>query len=245
MGDFFELYDALIDNIDDGGERISSAYCGSRWSAAEYPGHLGMAMFTPGESMPAEYPEGPEGLTVRAAAETVKSWNFREAGMGLAACNAYFNSSERMEKLNAYEPYENYSTAGLDMEGRTVGLIGHLHLPERDVRKVKEIHIIERDPQLGDYPDSACDWILPRCDLVLITGSTIVNKTLPHLLELCRNACTILTGPSVPMCPALLDFGIDRLAGLIVDDFDSMRSHIKAGKRGNPYFMGQSFLLKK
>ena len=44
------------------------------------------------------------------------------------------------------------------------------------------LSILERDPVLGDYPDSACEYILPEQDYVFITGMTLVNKTLPHLL---------------------------------------------------------------
>ena len=40
-----------------------------------------------------------------------------------------------------------------------------------------------------------------------MTASPLVNKTLPHLLELSKDAYTILAGPSCPMCPQLLDFG--------------------------------------
>jgi len=106
------------------------------------------------------------------------------------------------------------------------------------------VYIIERVPKAGDYPDAACDWILPRCDLVIITGSSLINKTLPHLLSLCEDATTILTGPSVPMCPALLDFGIDRLAGMVVTDRQAMAEHVRLGRHGSPYGCGQAFLIK-
>ena len=87
--------------------------------------------------------------------------------------------------------------------------------------------------------------LLPQCDLVLITGSSIVNKTLPHLLELCENAYTILTGPSVPLCPDLLDLGIDRLAGMAVTDRPGINQHVMSGAMASPYAYGQSFLLKR
>lgn len=97
-------------------------------------------------------------------------------------------------------------------------------MPPGTLDAAKQVYILERHPKPGDYPDSACEYLLPECDTVLITGSSMVNKTLPRLLELCKNAYVILTGPTVPLCPALLDFGIDRLAGMVVTD--------KAGARG-------------
>ena len=79
---------------------------------------------------------------------------------------------------------------------------------------------------------------------MLITGSTLINKTLPHILDLCENAYTILLGPSVPMCPALLDFGIDRLAGMAVTDCAGLAEHVRGSVHGSPYRYGQSFLIK-
>ena len=152
---------------------------------------------------------------------------------------------ERMKALDCALPGNVYPTAGLDLRDKTVGIIGHMNGPRglRDIARA--VYVLERDPRPGDYPDAACDWLLPRCDVVLITGSSLINKTLPHLLELCENAVTILTGPSVPMCPALLDFGIDRLAGFVVTEREAMTTQVKYSVHGSPYGCGQSFLLMK
>ncbi len=242
--DFFALYDALIGGVDSEAP-VTATAAGSRWHMAAWEGGAGLAMATPGDSIAPMLAGGIGGRPLREAAAAVKSWNLTEASFGIAAVNAFYNTAARMEALSSYEPFENYPTVGIDYRGMTVGIVGHMHGP-KDLREAaKEVYIIERDPQPGDYPDAACDLLLPRCDLVLITGSSLVNKTLPHLLELCENAVTILTGPSVPMCPALLDLGIDRLAGLVVTDFKTMADHVREGRRGPPYYCGRSFLLKK
>ena len=80
---------------------------------------------------------------------------------------------------------------------------------------------------------------------MIITGSALINKTLPHLLELSQNALTILTGPSVPLCPELFDFGLDRIAGMAVTDRAAMHERVQKGLRGSPYGEGLPFLLKK
>ena len=243
MTDFFELYEAIAAGVDSG-EPILRAHMGRVWAMAETAGHTGIAMATPGESIAPLY-ESLAGLSLREAARAVGSWNLREASLAMAAANCHYNSPERMEKLRAFEPFDNYCTAGIDFEGMTVGLVGHLRGPEDMRKKARQVYIIERQPQPGDYPDAACDWILPQCDIVLITGSSIINKTLPHLLELCRDAYTILTGPTVPLCPALLDFGIDRLAGMAVTDREGMQQHVLSNAETSPYPHGQSFLLKR
>ena len=244
QSDFFAIYEAIAAGVESC-DVIGRSHAGKWWSMVETEQSLGIAMTTPCDSIPPMFPAGLDGLSLREAAKAASSWNLSEAGLGLAAANAYYNSPERLESLGCYEPYDNYCTDGLELEGRTVAMIGHLRGPEELHKKAKRVYIIERAPQSGDYPDSACDFILPRCDLVLITGSSLINKTLPHLLQLCKNAYTILTGPSVPMCPALLDFGIDRLSGMVVTNREGMRQHVRGDTEGTPYVHGTSFMLKK
>lgn len=242
--DFFELYEALAAGVTSD-EPITATASGDFWTLTETENSTGIAMTTAGSSFPPMYPDGFEGLSLRAAAMAAMSWNFGEAAFGLASVNAWYNTAVNMERLQSYEPFENYCTEGIDLDGMTVGMVGHLNGPAELRAKAKEVYIIEKHPQPGDYPDSACDYILPRCDLVLITGSSLVNKTLPHLLELCRDSYTIVTGPSVPMCPALLDFGIDRLAGMVVSDRPGMLEKARLSIPGSPYPLGASFLLRK
>ena len=239
----FEIYDAIAANVPE--ERLNFVHEGKFWTLAETDKGSGLAMDTEGDSIAPMFPGGITGMSTAEAAQAIKSWNLRETGLGLAAVNSALNTMERLEKLHCYEPFQNYCTEGLDFRGKTVGMIGHMHGPENMRREAEKVYIMEREPREGDYPDSACDFLLPECDIVLITGSTLVNKTLPHLLELCRNAYTIVTGPSVPMCPELLDFGIDRLAGLVPEDREALHRHVTENLPGSPYRMGRPFLLKK
>ena len=242
--DFFEIYKAIAAGVKSD-DCITCTAAGEVWSLVESANHSGIAMSTPGDSIAPMFPNGMVGISLSEAAKAVGSWNLSEASLALAAANAYYNSPQRLEALGCYEPFENYCTAGLDITGKTIGLVGHLRGPEELHQKAKQVYIIERSPLPGDYPDAACDFILPRCDIVLITGSSIINKTLPHLLQLCKDAYTILTGPSVPMCPELLDFGIDRLAGMAISDRPGMRRHTLENSMNNPYSYGTSFLIKK
>ena len=244
QSDFFALYEALSAGVDSDAP-VRALTLAEYWAMAECDGGLGLAMATPGDSSPPLYPEGLCGLPLREAVKAAASWNLSEASFGLAAANAFYNTPARLEALGAYEPFENYSTVGIDLRGMTVGIVGHMNGPKGLRDLAKEVYVIERAPKPGDYPDAACGWILPRCDLAIITGSSLINKTLPHLLELCKNAITIVTGPSVPMCPALLDFGIDRLAGLVVTERAEMAEHVRENRRGNPYGFGKSFLLER
>lgn len=242
--DFFALYEALASSVTSAAP-VETLSGGARWAAVQAAGSLGLAMMTPGDSVAPLYPGGLAGLELKDAARAAMSWNLTEASYGLAAANAFLNTPRRLEELGCAVPFERWYTDGVELRGKTVALIGHMGGPPGLRESARAVYVLERAPKPGDYPDAACDWLLPRCDVVIITGSSLVNKTLPHLLSLCKNAYTILTGPSVPLCPALLDFGIDRLAGLSVTDCVGADAHVRASLPGNPYRFGQSFLLEK
>ena len=241
--DFFALYDAIAAGVESR-ETIERAVPGERWALVETERSAGMAMFTAGHSVEPLYPTL-EGLPLREAARAVKSWNFEEASLGLAAANAFYNTAERIDALGVRSTMDIYSTEGIDLRGLTVGIVGHMKGPKGLREQARAVYILEREPQEGDYPDSACDLILPQCDLVLMSGSTITNKTLPHLLELCEKARVILQGPSVPLCPELLELGIERITGMAIADRAAIRERVEQGLRGSPYGAGIPFLLKR
>lgn len=243
MNDFFALYDALLEGVPD--LPVLNTQSGDFWTGVETREGLGLAMTTPGDTAPRMLPQFDDSLSLKELSQGVKSWNFTEAGYSMAAINARYNTEVRLHQLQAQEPFEHYCTRGLNLSGKRIGVVGHLNMPEFIRREAKEVWILERNPQPGDYPDSACEVLLPQCDVVLITASTLVNKTLPRLLALCANAYTILTGPTCPMCPALLDMGIDRLAGLVVTNRPGMKEKIAANLPGPPYPLGQPFLLTR
>ena len=244
MNNFFELYDVLIDGIDTDAV-VTNTLMGQCWTAVETADGFGMAMTTPCDTAPRMLSGEYTGMSLRELADAAKSWNLTEAGFGMAAINTYYNTPARLAALDCYEPFDKYCTDGVDLRGKHIGVVGHLNMPQSVYDLAASVRILERNPRPGDYPDSACDWLLPQCDVVIMTASTLVNKTLPHLLDLCQNAYTILAGPSCPMCPALLDLGIDRIAGLVITDVEGMKHKIVNEISGPPYPMGKPFLLKR
>lgn len=244
MDNLFQLYDTLIKGISSGNP-VTHTHSGDQWTSVETVDAFGMAMNTPCDTIPPQYPYPYEGMELRDLAAAAKSWNLTEASYGVAAINAYYNTPQPLEALQANLDFDLYCTHGLDLTGKRIGVVGHLNMPDFVKEQAAELLILERSPRPGDYPDSACEWILPTCDIVLITGSTLVNKTLPRLLQLCKNACTILTGPTVPLCPALLEQGIDRIAGLVITDRPGMTHKIQINRSGPPYPHGRSFLLAR
>ena len=85
MENFFELYEGLLRAVPE--KKIEGLYSGERWTLCETAEGLGLAMTTEGDSVPPMFPQGMAELSTFDAAKAVKSWNFKEAGFGLAAIN--------------------------------------------------------------------------------------------------------------------------------------------------------------
>lgn len=237
-----EFYRILIDGVSDE-LTVKQLVHGPAWTGAELSdGSFGIAMHTPVESVPRMF-DSLVGMTAKAAAEAVMSWNLEEASEGMAVINAFYNTVERMKEKGWEAEYDRICTTSMETEGKTFAFIGHLRMPSETVRGAKMVYIIERDPRPGDYPDSSCEYILPECDITLITGSAAVNKTMPRLIELSKNGEVILIGPTVPMCPELKKLGISRLSGMVVRDKQGLIDWMTQEK-GNPYPFGYTFMIK-
>jgi uncharacterized protein (DUF4213/DUF364 family) len=68
-------------------------------------------------------------------------------------------------------------------------------------------------------------------DVVIMTATTLINKTMPRLLELSRNARVVVAGPSTPLHPLMFDHGIDVLGGLIVENEPALWRAVVEGGR--------------
>jgi uncharacterized protein (DUF4213/DUF364 family) len=208
---------------------------GISWTAAVLSdGRCGVAMHTTGETVPRMF-GSLIGLPLNQAGQAMLSWNMEEASEAFAAVNAFYN----------HDGCGNIKTDaktldGVEIRGRTVGMvgmmIGHSNMTQEDFASAKKLYIMDREEKAGALPDSTSEFYLPLCDLVIITGSAAINKTMPRLLELSRHAEVILAGPSVSCCPALLSLGIDRLNGRVITKPEEMRNAIVEKRCSvNPY----------
>lgn len=152
-------------------------------------------------------------MPLKQAAAFVKSWDFREAALGLATINASVN---RRERFGSQENPDAFLRFRDRCEGGKVAVIGRFAYLEKRLEGLCDMYVLERAPSGDDYPDPACEYLLPDMDVIFITGSTVQNKTMPRLLELSKDAFTIISGPSAPMDDVLFQMGADALCGFCV-----------------------------
>ena len=92
MKNFFELYDALIEGVTP--ETVTGTLSGRCWTAVETENAFGMAMTTPVDTAPRMLSGDYPGMDLKALAQAAKSWNLTEAGFGMAAINAFYNTPQ-------------------------------------------------------------------------------------------------------------------------------------------------------
>ncbi len=221
MSDPWQVYDVLIDGIDDDAV-VTSGTIGLRWCrVTSDEGGIGMALSMPDAGRPASFVEPTfVGARLKDVAGLAKSWNFAEAGIGMAAINAWYAHPDRAARHGFRERAVNtwptvFQERAEQVAGARVGIIGHFGFAPAALEGADEVFMLERSLQGGDYPDSACEYLLPTCDYVFISGSAFVNKTAPRLLELSRRATTVMVGPSTPPSPVLVDHGVDVVTGFV------------------------------
>ncbi|MEQ8191506.1 MAG: DUF364 domain-containing protein [Candidatus Eremiobacterota bacterium] len=161
-------------------------------------------------------------LIGKSAAELIHfypSHNPLKASVGLATINSLANYEET-EKVEG----DILEHLNLKPDDR-VGIIGDFKPLVKEIEKITEkIFIFEKNFSDSKYfvPETEISKILPDCSVVLITATSLVNKTFESLIELIKNvpSCTML-GPSTPLVPAFFsDKNIRILSGVQVIDTD-------------------------
>lgn len=148
-----------------------------------------------------------------------------KATLGLSAINSLINADhdkhQGMDGLNIIK-----ELAG----GKNISVIGHFPYLDELAENAKNLWIIEKQPMPGDHSEDAGKELIPQSDIVVITSTTLINKTLPGILELCKHGSVkMLLGPSTPLSPVLFDYGIDILSGSIVTENDVVLRSVSEG----------------
>lgn len=186
---------------------------------AQYTG-LAMSPSIPTRTL--SWPGTLAGKTLAELAGWITDWEPYKATVAMAAINCSLNRYELPAGITLLPTPGNANLAVFEhflprLQGKKVVVIGRYPGIERYAEQIN-LSIIERQPGAFDYPDPACEFLVPDADWVFLTASSITNKTFPRLAELAGQATTVLMGPTVPWLPELHTFGIDYLAGVEIID---------------------------
>jgi uncharacterized protein (DUF4213/DUF364 family) len=142
------------------------------------------------------------------------SASLHEAAIGMATINSLIEIDEtRCVNLNAGDLI---AAKGKD---KRVVIVGHFPFIPRLREIAKDLRVIEKDPHEGDHPEGDAPDLIPKADVVAITGMAFTNHTIEPLLELCAPAAyVIVLGDTSPLSPVLFDYGVDAISGTRVMD---------------------------
>lgn len=175
------------------------------------------------------------GNIIGMSADEIAIWVLRgknaiDSAVGLAVLNSVADYENLEQEYNPQGPDAAYSVAIRDTD--QVGVIGYIEPLIKSLRdKTDRLFVFERDESFRDraYMESAQPELLPKCQVLFITSSTLINRTLEKILSYCSNAREIvMVGSSTPLYPeAFKGTGITVLAG--TRWLPTNREHILAG----------------
>jgi uncharacterized protein (DUF4213/DUF364 family) len=181
--------------------------------------HCGLAATLPRDALKQEPPSvrEPGQLFKKSALELVRmaySDSILEAAIGMATINSLLEvNEERCQELNASQLIAEKG------RGKKVAIIGHFPFVPRLREVVDELWVIEKNPHEGDLAEDEAEKLIPRADVIGITGTAFTNHTIEKLLKLCRpQAYVVIIGDSAPLSPVLFDHGINAISGTKVTD---------------------------
>ena len=254
------LYDELIGGIPDD-LTADQIICGVRNSLVKSGGNYGFTSTWDAAWRPRLLPKKAPGMPLKALAACVKSWDFAEASLGLAAINAYYNDIETLKSLGvsispanhtedrAFDPFIAYQN---EIKGKNVVVIGRFPYLDKLFAPVCRLSVIvdakmklNERIQLEDapYPEQSAEYLLPESDYVFISCYALAEKSLPRFLNLAQNARVILVGKAAPLSPVLHRYGVYDLAGFVVKDGEGA-ADCCLGLGGNLYAFGQKVSFK-
>ncbi|OQA10876.1 MAG: hypothetical protein BWY66_00107 [bacterium ADurb.Bin374] len=164
------------------------------------------------------------GTSARELSRSLESGSFLETSVGMAALNSLINVARPEWTRGDILAWMRQKFAGA-----TVGMIGHFPFADEVRKWAGAFRVIEKKPVEDDLSEEAGPAWLKRCDAVIITGVTLLNDTLPGILQNCSQAWKLMLGPTVPLHPLLLEMGVNALAGIVCTQEEDYWQSIEEG----------------
>ena len=276
MGNFLleetatKVKDILGDKLND--LSIERAVFGLFFSGVKLSDGQGGLCFTPVKEMPQAVccPSSARAmplsgrLTKRSIEETLadlNSNNILRKTLAIATLNALsascWNAGEAKRGGYALELDKNtFDEVEIPVEGKTVVVGALVPILKRLIKSHADFTVLEMDKrtlkgaELDHYaPPKDAQLYIPDADLVVITGVTVLNDTLPDLLQLVKpGAQVVVTGPTASMLPdVFFTHGVTMMGGVLVTKPDEVLDCISEGGSGYHFFgkSAERLVIKK
>jgi uncharacterized protein (DUF4213/DUF364 family) len=206
------------------------------------------AVCCPSSAMAMPFPGKMKGKPARDAIKEAFSDHGIRRGVGIAVVNALAElcwerrPNPQVELLRGVDAFDANIFHPND---RTVVVGAFVPFLKELKRRKQQFLVLEKDPdtlkaeELPFYrPAELAREIVPQADVLLVTGTTLLNDTLEDLLSWARpDARVTVVGPTVGLLPdAFLARGADYLGGVRITDPDAFLDLLAEGGSGYHFF---------
>lgn len=167
-------------------------------------------------------------------AHLAESWELNKRVVGVATMNALSQIVLERENTN-YQVIEGNLLENIEIrKNDTVVLVGRIRpfIPVIKL-KAKKVFILERNPMRaqGVLSENASKEIIPKADVIIITGSAIANGTVDYLLDLSIGAREVVFGgPTASLIPdPFFKRGVKVIGGIKVINAERLLDIIAEG----------------
>ena len=154
-----------------------------------------------------------------------------ETAIGMAALNSALDITPIENRLRNVNAFEILLQRG---KNKNISIIGHFpfveHLQQKKI--ARNLWVFELRPKSDDdlSPEDFSEY-LPKSDVILMSGTTLIHHTFDTIRKYFNNSYTMLVGPSTPLSSVLFDFGIDMISGTLVADTEKARESFSRGAK--------------
>ncbi len=154
--------------------------------------------------------------------EKIFSYNLLDSTLALATANAILNREENSVDYDIINRID--STKSVVMVGYFSPLISIIE------KKAKNFVICERNPRGNSLPDYAEYFELKKCDIAIVSATTLINKTIDNILDISEAEIFAILGPSCPMDREIFsNTKVTHLCGSFVTDTQKAKTIISEG----------------
>ncbi|WED23915.1 DUF364 domain-containing protein [Vibrio sp. JC009] len=216
-----ELVESVADNI-----QVDKVLIGYNWTMVRAGQLCGIARSPERGTQGARTirpKEGFGGKSLREIATYLLSSDALSRSLGLAAINAFWNRPEPLPEISEHL-HTRGGLSAIPRPGDGVVIIGGFRKAQR---RLPNSRIIEREPKPGDIAVEDAPKAYREASTLAITAQTLMNGSLESILE--ASSCVperMLLGPSAPLCPQLLKYGLTEISGSVVVDPDATEQFI-------------------
>ncbi len=206
------------------------------------------AVCCPSSAMSMPFPGKLRGMgALRLAQEALSHTGLRRA-LGIAALNALAHLAAERRGPRGYrilEGVDAFDVARIQPQ-ETAVVVGAFGPFLKALRGIGARHfVLEKDPatlrpnEMEHFrPAESYPEIVPQADVLLITGTTLINDSLPGLIACAHpQAWVVLVGPTVPMLPDAFLARRGMILGTVrVTDSDALHDVLAQGGSGYHFF---------